>query len=382
MVVSKTNPYDIFSPEAQRNPFLYEQMRNEAPVHAAIHPQTGQTFWFLTRYDDCLNFLRDTRFGKESPYAVPVRSLSNEVVDNRRAVANQHMLNLDDPAHARLKSLVHIAFTPLRINNLRVRLQVIADSLFDAIDGDIADGDEFDLTQSYISQLPFLSIAAMLGIPPADYDNLYNWTHNMLSPDVETVHDAIAEFSSYLHEQINLRQKNPAGADDLLSALIIAEDAGDRLSRQELLAMVFLLITAGYETMVNFISNGIMALFENPGQMQLLQEHINDASVLKTAIEEMLRYSGPSHMTLASWAFEDVEIRNQVIHQGDSVHAVLFAANRDPLVFENPHQFNILRQPNKHIAFSYGIHHCLGAALARLEGEIAITTLLRRMPNL
>jgi cytochrome P450 len=376
MVTSKTNPYDIFSPEAQRNPLLYDQMRSEAPVHAAVHPQTGQTFWFLTRYDDCLNFLRDTRFGKE------VHPTANEAADDRRAIANQHMLNLDDPAHARLKSLVHLAFMPLNINTLRVRLQAIADSLFDAIDGDIADGDEFDLTQRYIGQLPLLSIAAMLGIPAADYQNLYRWTQNMLSTESETVHEALAEFSTYLHHQIDLRQKNPAGADDLLSGLIMAEDAGNRLSRQELLAMVFLLITAGYETMVNFISNGIMALFENPGQLRLLQEHIHDASVVKTAIEEMLRYSGPSHMTLASWAFEDVIIRKHVIHQGDIVHAVLFAANRDPLVFENPHEFNILRQPNKHIAFSYGIHHCLGAALARLEGEIAITTLLRRMPNL
>jgi cytochrome P450 len=376
MVTSKTNPYDIFSAEAQRNPLLYDQMRNEAPVHAAVHPQTGQTFWFLTRYDDCLNFLRDTRFGKE------VLPAANEEADNRRTIANQNMLNLDDPAHARLKSLVHIAFTPLNINHLRVRLQAIADSLFDAIDGDIADGDEFDLTQRYISQLPLLSIAAMLGIPAADYQNLYSWTQAMLSTESETVHEALAEFATYLHSQIDLRQKNPAGTDDLLSGLIMAEDAGDRLSRQELLAMVFLLITAGYETMVNFISNGIMALFENPGQMRLLQEQINDASVVKTAIEEILRYSGPSHMTLASWAFEDVAIRKQVVRQGDIVHAVLFAANRDPLVFENPHEFNILRQPNKHIAFSYGIHHCLGAALARLEGEIAITTLLRRMPNL
>ena len=146
--------------------------------------------------------------------------------------------------------------------------------------------------------------------------------------------------------------------------------------------MIYLLITAGYETMVSFISNGIMSLFEHPEQMHLLRENVDNTAILKSAIEEMLRYNGPAHMTLASWAFEDVEIRGKVIHQGDIVHAVLLAANRDPLVFDNPHKFDILRHPNKHIAFSYGIHHCLGAALARLEGEIAIATLLRRMPNL
>jgi len=167
-----------------------------------------------------------------------------------------------------------------------------------------------------------------------------------------------------------------------LSALIFAEDAGDRLSRDELLSMVFLLITAGYETMVNFISNSVMTLFDHPQQMRLLQDNLDKPLIVKSAIEELLRYSGPSHMTLASWAFEDVSLGGKVIHQGDIVHAVLFAANRDPLIFDNPHEFNIMRTPNKHIAFSYGIHHCLGAALARIEGEIAIATLLCRMPNL
>jgi cytochrome P450 len=291
------------------------------------------------------------------------------------------MLNLDDPAHSRLKSLVHLAFTPSRISSLRLRLQAMADRLLDDIDGAVAGGDEFDLTQRYISQLPLMAIVEMLGIPYADYHNLQTWTHNMLLTDTASVHHAIVEFSAYLHKEIDLRQKNPGG-DDLLSGLIFSEDAGDKLNRQELLAMIFLLITAGYETMVNFISNGIMALFENPEQMRLLQQHIHRTDIVSTAIEEMLRYNGPSHMTLASWASEEVEIRSRVIHRAEIVHAVLFAANRDPLVFNNPNQFDILRQPNKHIAFSYGIHHCLGAALARLQGEIAITTLLRRVPNL
>lgn len=374
MVVSETDPYDIFALEAQRNPNLYERMRKEDPVHCALHPQTGAPFWFLTRYDDCLDFLKDKRFGKEFQ-----RSLSETNIAD--AIINQHMLNLDDPAHTRLKSLVHLAFTPLRINTLRAQIQVIADQLFDVIDAEVADGDELDLTQRYIHQLPLMTIAAMLGIPLKDYQNLFIWTQRMLLQDREIVHQAVAEFSTYLDDQIELRHSKLDG-DDLLSDLILSEDAGDQLSHPELLAMVFLLITAGYETMVNFISNSIISLLENPVQLRLLQQNLDNPAVIKMAIEEMLRYNGPSHMTLASWAFEDVEIRNRVIHKGDIVHAVLFAANRDPHVFDNPNQFNILRQPNKHIAFSYGIHHCLGAALARLEGDIAITTLLRRMPNL
>jgi len=382
MVATQSDPYDIFSLQAQRNPDLYEKMRTEDPVHSAIHPQSGHTYWFLTRYEDCLLFLKDRRFGKQFRDHLPDHMLDQWEVADSESIINKHMLNLDNPTHERLKSLVHLAFTPIIINNLRERLSTIADSLFDSIDDGIIDGDEFDLTERYINQFPLLSIAILLGVPLEDYQNLYYWTQRMLETDHDIVHDALDEFSTYLLYQIDLRRANPNGFNDLLAGLVFAEDNGDRLNRQELLAMVFLLITAGYETMVNFISNAITTLFENPDQLRLLQDNIHNPAILKTAIEEMLRYNGPSHMTLASWAFEDVKIGGKVIHQGDVVHAVLYAANRDPLVFENPNTFDILRQPNKHIAFSYGIHHCLGAALARLEGDIAIETLIRRMPNL
>ena len=382
MVVSLSNPYDIFSLQAQRNHDLYEIMRTEDPIHSAVDPKSGHTYWFLTRYDDCLLFLKDRRFGKEIRNRLPPHLLSQWELADGEDIINKHMLNLDNPTHERLKSLVHLAFTPAIINGLRARLSSIADSLFDAIDIGTVDGDEFDLTERYINQFPLLSIAILLGIPLEDYQNLYIWTQDMLETDHDIVHRALNEFSSYLGHQIDLRQANPNDFNDLLSGLVFSEAEGDRLSRQELLAMVFLLITAGYETMVNFISNAITSLFENPEQLRLLQNNIHDPVILKSAIEEMLRYNGPSHMTLASWAFEDVQIGNKLIHQGDVVHAVLYAANRDPLIFENPNTFDILRQPNKHIAFSYGMHHCLGAALARLEGDIAIETLIRRMPNL
>ncbi|GAB4528963.1 MAG: cytochrome P450 [Anaerolineae bacterium] len=381
MTSSETDPYDIFSSQAQRNAGLYERMRNEDPVHAARHPQTGQRVWFLTRYDDCLNFLKDKRFGKEVRRRLPSHPATRWIEEDTEDIINQHMLNLDDPAHARLKSLIHLTFTPVRIDSLRPRLQRLADSLFDVIDAEVAGGDELNLSERYISQFPLLAIAELLGIPQGDYQRLHIWTQAMLLSDRETVRQAISEFSDYLHRQISIRRSRGT-SDDLLSGLIFAEDNGDKLSRQELLAMVFLLVTAGYETMANFLANSILTLFENHDQLRLLQQNIDHPVILKTAIEEMLRYNGPSHMTLPSWAFEEVGIRNRVIDKGDIVHAVLFAANRDPLVFDNPDQFDIMRQPNKHIAFSYGIHHCLGAALARLEGEIAISTLLKRIPSL
>jgi len=380
MVASKTNPYDIFSSQAQRNHVLYEQMRNEDPVHAAIHPQTGQTYWFLTRYADCLRFLKDKRFGREYRRRLPPHLTEKWAVNDAVDIVNQHMLNRDDPDHARLKSLVHLAFTPIRISLLYSKLQAIADSLLDTIDIETDYGSEFDLTTHYIDKLPLLAISEMLGFPIEDFQTLYSWTHYMLLTDEHVVHQAIAEFSEYVNDQIDRRHIQPT--DDLLSGLMFAEEDGDRLRRPELLAMIYLLITAGYETMVSFVSNSILTLFENPDQMRLLQQNLDNPTVLRSAIEEMLRYNGPSHLTLECWAYEDVELGGKVIRQGDIVHAVLHAANRDPAIFANPDEFNILRHPNKHIAFSYGIHHCLGAALARLEGEIAIATLLRRFPNL
>jgi cytochrome P450 PksS len=357
-------------------------MRTDDPVHRAVDPHSGHTFWFLTRYDHCVSFMKDKRFGKEFRARLPSDLLETWPLTDTYDIINRHMLNLDDPDHTRLKSLVHKAFTPTRVNNLRPRLQAIAEDLLEAINSEVADGDEFDLTERYAGVLPLMSIAEMLGIPSADYMQFSAWTKAMLIlSDEETAHAAIIEFSMYLHQQIDFRRANPGTTDDLLTGLIFAEDAGDRLTRQELLAMVFLLLAAGHETMVNFISNGVLSLLENPDQMQLLGDNLDNPAVVKSAIEEMLRYNGPSDTTLPSWAFEDVEIGGKVIQQGDVVYAVLHAANRDPAVFEHPDKFDIVRHPNNHVAFTQGIHHCLGAPLARLEGEIAITALLRWMSD-
>ncbi|MGB7341194.1 MAG: cytochrome P450 [Phototrophicaceae bacterium] len=382
MVADVHNPYNLFDPQSHRNPQLYDLMRETDPIHAAINPETGQTHWFLTRYDDCVAFLRDKRFGKQFRQKLPIHITEKWAISHSETLMNQNMLTLDDPTHARLKALVLVAFSPQKIAQLRPILQHIADGLFDVIDANVSDGAEFDLTDSYIAQLPLLTIAAMLGIPTSDFEQLFMWTQAMLDSEEVVVRDAIVAFSAYLDKEIDARQQRVHKTDDILTALIFAEYAGERLNRAELHAMIFLLITAGFETMVNFISNSIVTLFDFPEQMAYLQQHIHDDSIVKSSIEELLRFSGPSHMTLTSWAYEAVTMRDKVIQQGDCVHAVLFAANRDPLIFPNPNHFDILRQENDHIAFSYGIHHCLGAMLARIEGEIALLTLLRRMPNL
>jgi cytochrome P450 len=374
---SDTNPFDIFSLQAQGNHLLYEQMRLEDPVHRATEPVSGKDFWFLTRYEDCVSFMKDKRFGKEAQKRLdPSRKLtSNDII-------NQHMLNLDEPDHNRLKSLVHKAFSPSRVQKMRTSIQVIAHKLLAAIDEEVADGAEFDLSERYTDLLPLLALAEMLGIPDEDFGQFKAWTMAMLLNDETASQEAVMGFSMYLNQQIELRHTNPSQNDDLLTALIFAEDEGQKLSRQEVLAMIFLLLAAGHETMVNFLANAVLMLMNHPKQMELLVDNLNNTPVIKSAIEEMLRYKSPSYMSLPSWAFEDVEIGGKMILQGDTVHAVLHAANHDPAMFLNPQVFDILREPNKHIAFSQGIHHCLGAPLARLEGEIAIVSLLRWMPSL
>jgi cytochrome P450 len=248
MPVSKTNPFDIFSPEAHGNHQLYERMRSDDPVHRAVNPHTGHTFWFLTRYHDCVSFMKDKRFGKEFRARLPADLLDAWAPTDTYDIINRHMLNLDEPDHTRLKSLVHRAFTPAIVNNLRPRLQSIAENLLDAVDNEVADGDEFDLIERYAGVLPLMAIAEMLGIPSADYAEFSGWIKTMLLlSDEETVHGAIIEFSMYLHHQIDFRRENPGPTNDLLTGLIFAEDAGDRLTRQELLAMVFLLLAAGHE---------------------------------------------------------------------------------------------------------------------------------------
>jgi cytochrome P450 len=374
---SLQNPYDIFSLQAQGNHQLYEQMRLEDPVHCAIEPLSGKAFWFLTRYEDCVSFMKDKRFGKEYQKHFALKgNLSN------KDVINQHMLNMDEPQHGRLKSLVHKAFSVGRVQTLRLSIQAIADKLLATIDDEVQDGEEFDLNAHYTSLLPLISLATMLGISDRDYPQFSRLSLAMLHVDEVISQEAVMGLSMYLHQQIDLRHKNRNQNADLLTALIFAEEDGQKLNRQELLAMVFLLIAAGHETMVSFLANAVMMLIENPIQMQILRDNLDNRVVVKSAIEEMLRYQGPSYITLPSWALEDVEIDGKAIHQGNVVHAVLHAANRDPSIFTDPNSFDILRTPNKHIAFSQGIHHCLGAPLARLEGEIAIVSLLRWMPNL
>ena len=368
--------FDIWNPKTRANPqAMYEQMRQEAPVYEALGPITGRRFWFFTRYDDSVAVLKDPRFGKDFLKHLTPEQLAEQPQDGAEFDAvNRHMLNLDPPDHTRLRALVHKAFTPRIIENLRPRIQQIADNLLDAAEGQ----HEFDLLEAYGFLVPITVIAELLGVPVADRERFRAWTKALLfgiSQDDARV--SVLEFAMYMHEMIEERQKNPK--EDLISGLVAVEDAGDKLDRQELLSMIFLLLVAGHETTVNLIGNGTLALLQNRDQFDLLR---SDPTLIKSAVEEMLRYNGPVETPTPRWAFEDVQFGDQVIAQGDIVLPSLLGANRDPAYFADPNRFDIRRDPNKHIAFGNGIHYCLGAPLARLEGEIAIKTLVRRLPNL
>ena len=368
---------NIWAPATRANPQpVYANLREHDPVYATTGPMTGRTFWFLTRYDDCVSFLRDARFGKQIEKHLPAEKVKEWRGDGEPdpvfEVINRHMLNLDPPDHTRLRSLVHKAFTPRIIENLRPRIQQIADDLIDTLPG------EADLIADYGFPLPITVIAELLGVPASDRDKFREWTRVLLfDPSFEHNRAAAMEFGLYMNAMIDDRQQHPQ--DDLLTGLVHAEEAGDTLDRMELLSMIFLLLVAGHETTVNLIGNGMLALMQHPDELAKLRAN---PGLMKSAVEEMLRYNGPVETTTWRHALVDVEIGGKVIPQGDVVMAALLAANRDPAVFPDPDRFDITREPNRHIAFGNGIHYCLGAPLARLEGVIGIDRLLAHMPRI
>ncbi len=363
--------YDVLDPAVRWDPHpIYAKLRADAPVYKTRYYEMGAQSWLLTRYDDCEMLQSDPRFTKNYGRINPATDYRNSPM----VAINRHMLSVDPPDHTRLRGLVHKAFTPRIISAMNDRVQEIADSLLDAVQG----RSDMDLTADFAFPLPITVIAQLLGIPAEDRNNFRDWSQTIvLGRNYDAVTRAAMEFIMYMNELFDQRRAAPQ--DDLISNLIQVEEAGDKLAREELMSMIFLLLVAGHEATVNLIANGTLTLLTHPDQMQLLRD---DPRLIRSAIEEMLRFESPVASTTNRFALEDVEIRGQVILKGDLVLASLIGANRDPEVFENPDAFDIRRNPNRHMAFGYGLHYCLGAPLARMEGAIAINTLLRRLPNL
>ncbi len=365
------NPMD---PEFLANPYpMYHRLRAEDPVH---HSPLG--FWVLTRYEDVVAALRDPRLAKEAiagfiaaRFGAPVPQMGLSMLDR------------DPPDHTRLRSLVSKAFTPRVVETLRPHIQQIVNGLVDAVQ----DEGSMDLIEQFAYPLPVIVICEMLGVPVEDHERFKGWGLDiargldaiLLPPDSDVGRRAVAgrhALAGYFRALIAERRAAPRA--DMLSALIAAEEAGDKLSEDELLATCTLLLVAVHETTVNLIGNGTLALLRHPEQLRRLREN---PGLIGTAVEELLRYDGPVQRT-ARIPSADVTIDGHTIANGEMVMPFIGAADRDPAQFPDPDRLDIGRTENRHIAFGWGIHFCLGAPLARVEGQIAINTLIQRLPAL
>jgi cytochrome P450 len=373
-------------------------MREKGPVTSVTLP-TGEPIWFVTRYADVVVMLKDDeRFANdpssaltEEEYAQLFHQATEHLTPEQQEMAaltdeilSRNLLAVDPPDHSRLRRLVAIPFTPKYIEGLRPRVQAIADTFLDTVQARAGETGrrEMELISDFAYPLPLTVISEMLGIPPADRDNFREWSQAAVSfTPADRANPAVTakliEFIAYLRRLVADKRSNPG--DDLLSGLVLAEAEGDKLSENELLSMIFLLIVAGHETTVNLIGNGTLALFDHPEQRTRLREN---PTLVKSAVEEMLRYYGPVEVSLTRWVRQDTELGGQQLRRGEQILALLASANHDDMQFPNPDEFDIAREPNRHVAFGTGIHSCLGATLARLEGQIAFTTLLSRMPDL
>jgi cytochrome P450 len=370
---------DISSPAFKANPYpFYAQLRDQAPVHRIILGDKRPA-WLVSRYNDVVTVLKDDRFVKDKRYVMSREQLAREPwIPKMLKPIERNMLDADAPDHTRLRALVHMAFTPRLIENMRARIQRLTDELLDAME---ARG-RMDLIRDYALPLPTTIIAEMLGVPDRERHKFQRWSSAIVSTvpgkwQMLKVIPSLIALLRYIRRLVRTRRAAPQ--DDLVSALVLAHEAGDRLSEDELMAMVSLLLIAGHETTVNLIGNGMLALLEHPQQLELLRD---DPGLIKPAVEELLRYDGPLETATERYAREDVAIAGVTIPRGEMVFAVLASANRDERQFDRPDTLDLTREPNRHLAFGQGVHFCLGAPLARLEGQIAINTLLRRIPDL
>ena len=375
----------LFTWEFATDPYpAYAWLRENAPVHRTELP-SGVHAWLVTRYADARQALADPRLSKnpdrhsESAHARGKVGIPGE----RSADLMTHLLNIDPPDHTRLRRLVSKAFTPRRASEFAPRVQQLTDELVDAI---LAGGTgTADLIHELAFPLPIYAICDLLGVPSEDQDDFRDWAGMMIRHGGGPrggVARSVKKMRAYLAELIHRKRAEPG--DDLISGLIRASDHGEHLTEGEAAAMAFILLFAGFETTVNLIGNGTLALLRHPDQRERFEQAVaaDDTALLATAVEELLRYDGP--VELATWRFatEPLEIGGESIGRGDPVLVVLAAADRDPERFPDPDRLDVSRRDNQHLGYGHGIHYCLGAPLARLEAQTALSTLLRRLPGL
>lgn len=371
-------PFNPFLAEFRRDPYRrYRELRERSPVY--LHPVLR--IWMLTRYRDAVAVLGDRSFSVDRTQAplfhrlVPEKRLDPEFFQ----AVTRSLLMIDAPDHTRLRNLVSKAFTPRVVERLRPRIQQIVDELLDRAEMQ----PQMEFMSGFAYPLPVIVIAEMLGVPTEDHEKFKLWSDGVAAildllqaPDgIRTAEAAYREFAAYFREIIALRRREPR--DDLISALAAVEERGDTLSEAELLAICVLILGAGHETTSNLLGNGLLALLQHPAERRRLQD---EPTLVASAVEELLRWNSPVQIT-DRVATEDCEIDGQRVKRGQLVAMVLGSANRDPEQFPDPDRLDLGRIENRHLAFGWGPHFCLGAAVARAEAQIAFSTLLRRFPD-
>ena len=369
--------YHLLDPKVLANPYpLFQRLRSEDPVHwdPFLHA------WIVTRYTDVMEVLH-TFSADRTPSPEQLTGMGLAKLNPIARVMVRQMLFLDAPAHTRLRGLASKAFTPARVETLRAHIREIVENLLDGL----PDKGRMDVIADLAEPLPAIVTAEMLGVPTSDRHQLKAWSADFAemlgnfqhNPDhVPKVLDSVQQMSDYFRGAIAEQKKHPR--EGLIRSFLDAEIDGDRFTEEEIVANLIVTMVGGQETTTNLIGNGMLTLLHNSQEMQRLR---NDLSLIPSAVEEMLRYESPSQHT-ARMAPEDREMGGKLIRKRQAVMAVMAAANSDPERFPDPDRFDITRQDNRHLAFGYAAHFCFGAPLARIEGQIAFSAILRRFPFL
>jgi cytochrome P450 len=382
----RMNRYDLNSAEFLRNPYpVYDELRVNDPIHWS--PENG--YWIITRYADIVSQVQNDRLSSNR-IAAHASRMPRETKEHFRpffTAVGSWMLMIDPPDHTRLRGLVNKAFTPGVLEGMRSLVQELVDEMLASVAGQ----GRMDIMTDFANPLPATVIAELLGVPGADQQQFKAWSDDIAmglggidsartKEELFALYDfaqkSFLSLASYFRARVAELRAKPSG--NLLSALIQAEERGDRLTEDELFANCVLLMIAGHETTTNLIGNGILALLRHPEQKEKLRR---DPVIIVSAVEELLRYDSPIQK-MGRIALADLQIDGKQIARGDLVCLSFAAGNRDPEQFAAPAQLDVLRKPNRHLAFGQGLHYCVGAALARLEAQIAINTILKRLPKL
>ena len=372
------NPVD---PEFLQNPYpVYKELLAKSPTF--YHEPSR--LWYFARHIDVDSILRDRRFGRSILHVMKREELDmppeNPAYEPFYKLGRHSMFDKEPPDHTRLRTLVHLAFTPRRIQKMKTNIQHTVNTMLD----EAGVTRRIDLLADFAVPLSVTVIADLLGIPLSDRPKLRPWSNAIVKlyeldhtpQQADAAIQASQEFADYLKSLAQQRRENPQ--DDLITALALAEEAGDQLSEDELISTCVLLLNAGHEATVNVIGNGCLALFRHPHHLEQLRQ---SPGLISIAIEELMRYDSPLQL-FRRWVLQDLTFGNIELRQGMQVGLMFGAANHDPAVFEKPEMLDISRDPNPHISFGGGVHYCLGAPLARLELRIAFGTLLERFPEM